>query len=134
MGRLPVNHILVRLEDPTAQKHALDLTLTAQEGPRWAFVLQAGDLENPPIVANPGDRVSVKQYTGYDVNLVLPDTPQTMRCERCNAAQDDPDGPPACLRNPSVLEGYGPHEFVPKATPEALLIVDLRDVLYCEPA
>ena len=134
-GRLPLGYVLCRLEDPKAQQHVLDLTLTATEGPRWAKVLQATSefLVDAPIRANIGDRVLVKQYTGYDVRLVLPDTPQTMRCGLCNALQDDPETPPACLRNPDVLDGYGHHLFVPKATPEPLMIVDLRDVLYCEP-
>ena len=147
-GRLPIGFILVRLEDPKSQQHALDLTLTAQEGPRWAkaikvapqnvypieeapgIVVEAAD----PIYVERGDRVLVKQHTGYDVQLVLPDTPETMRCDLCGAPQDDPETPPACLRNPDVREGYGPHLFVPKATPEALLIVNLADLLYCEPA
>ena len=138
-GRLPLGYVLVRIEDSKAQ-HALDLTLTATEGPRWGKVIQAGQASmlvmdiRLPIIAQPGDRVLVKQYTGYDVQLVLPDTPQTMRCERCNALQDDAETPPLCLRNPTPGEAYGPHEFVAKASPEPLLIVNLADVLYCEPA
>ncbi len=145
-GRLPVGFVLARLEDPKAQQHALDLTLTATEGPRWATVVQAGlQQDHPeyvsgrvtkvsnPIYAAVGDRILVKQYTGYDVELVLPDTPETMRCELCNAAQDDPEAPQVCIKAPNPLGGYGPHTFVPKATPEPLLIVNLEDVLYVEP-
>ena len=147
-GRLPVGFVLCRLEDPKAQQHVLDLTLTAQEGPRWARAIKVSPQKVHPVEEHPGiiveaadpiyveigDRVLVKQYTGYDVQLVLPDTPETMRCGLCNAAQDDPECPPACLRNPDVREGYRPHQFVPRATPEALLIVSLADVLYCEPS
>lgn len=132
-GRLPIGYVLVRAEDP--RKHALDLSLTAEEGPKWSRVLQVNPAQAiGELVRSVGDRILVKPYCAHDVKLVLPDTPEVSVCELCNAPESDPDTPPSCLRNPSVLEGHGPHQFVPKATPEALLIVDLRDVLYCEPA
>ena len=139
-GRLPIGFILCRLEDPKAQQHVLDLTLTAQEGPRWARVIQRDPSAGPgigthheiPIAANPGDRVLVKQYCAHDVELVLPDTPEEMVCAFCNALQADPDVPPACLRRPDVVQGHLPHEFALRATPEPLLIVNLADILYVE--
>ena len=144
MGRLPVGHVLARLEQPKG--HYLDLSQTAQEGPKWMKVLQTARLIamtgedcgpatlGQAVMVNVGDRILVKPYCAHDAKLVLPDTPEVSVCELCNASQDDPECPPACLRNPDVREGYGPHQFVPKATPEALLIVNLADVLYCEPA
>ena len=131
-GRLPVGYVLARAE--SREQHALDLTLTAQEGPRWSRVLQGGIAQVPHIDVRPGDRILVKPYCAHDVQLVLPDTPQEMRCELCHAREADPDAPPACVRNPEPGGAWGPHQFAPKATPEALLIVNLADVLYCEPA
>lgn len=134
-GRLPVGYVLARAES-REQHAALDLTLTAEAGPKWAKVLQThigdGLAGLNPVEVNVGDRILVKPYCAHDVELVLPDTPQEMRCERCNAREADPDAPPACIRNPEPGGAWGPHQYAPKATPEALLIVNLADVLYCE--